>query len=247
MRATPLLSKIDSDFAGALQHWSRHFDCWTFVHNDRDGLGAPIVAHLLDLESANRPKRVGTWGYAELRDRLFGFSDRQISMVLGGSPTADAVSALQMDDIRLVVQNVARQEPQSAPDLRPVSASKLGENNLSSNVAVLLQAGRRKSALVQRLFNGWPDPQFGDSVVQSFHAEYLRLRSNGLEPDLIFEGLYEYVLPTPASPALMAASLAVLTHLFDYCDIFERGQTDDTTHEAAEQRAGAPCSGGPSD
>ena len=39
------LRKIAEDFAGAVEHWSAHMDTWTFVHNQRRGLPAPVVRH----------------------------------------------------------------------------------------------------------------------------------------------------------------------------------------------------------
>jgi hypothetical protein len=38
MEAAKAKTKITADFEGAKEHWGKHFDKWTFVHNATDGL-----------------------------------------------------------------------------------------------------------------------------------------------------------------------------------------------------------------
>jgi hypothetical protein len=43
LSASELTSKLDQDYAGAIDYWEDYFDRWDFVHDDLQGM-APMVA-----------------------------------------------------------------------------------------------------------------------------------------------------------------------------------------------------------
>lgn len=82
--------------------------------------------------------------------------------------------------------------------------------------------GRERDRLVEQYFEKHPNPVFGDEVATAFRAEYLRLRSERLQPDRIFAALQDFAGGNTRGEAEHeAAVVAVLSYLFDRCDIFE--------------------------
>ena len=80
-----------------------------------------------------------------------------------------------------------------------------------------------KSDRVRKFLADWPDPNFGNEVVETFRKEYQALRRTSMLPEVIFQELLVFAgglgnEPTPRRGAV----LAVLAYLFEECEIFER-------------------------
>lgn len=83
-------------------------------------------------------------------------------------------------------------------------------------------SGAKRDWKKERYFETHSDPLFGDEVAAVFRAEYQRLRSERLRPDHIFAALQAFAGgSTRGETEHEAAILAVLSYLFDRCDIFE--------------------------
>jgi hypothetical protein len=223
MKAADTITKVEEDFQGALLHWKDYFDTWVFVHNSRDGLGPEVLKKLLNLEAANPNIKVMHWGFEELRQEVFKLSDIDIASLLGPAPSSNDVHNLSFEDLQVVLLTIARQQPSDELDLRPVPKAKLSANKLSHNVEILLKAGMRKASLVEQFFRQWPDPAFGDEVAEAFRRKYSELKKLNVPSDIIFMKLQEFAGGgRRGTPEHEAAVLAVLAHLFEKCDIFER-------------------------
>lgn len=217
------LAKIDADFNGALPYWKQHFDVWTFVHNARNGL-APDVAHrLLTLEAANAPLKCPHLGYEELRAEFFQLTDADIASILGFAPTQRDLTAVGHKDVQLVLNHIATVATDADTEVREVHAGKLEANALSPYVAELLRTGMYRAKVVERFFERYHDPMFGDRVARAFNSRYVALRDAGQHtPDSIFMELQEFAGGADRNPSRQVAVLAVLAHLFETCDIFEQ-------------------------
>jgi ABC-3C protein len=221
IRATETIAKIDEDFRGALPYWEEYFDIWVFVHNVK-GLGPDVVGKLLELDQAHAEIRVDQWGYEALRQQFWRLRDEDIIAWFGAAPSVEAMLSLGYEDLRVVLETIARQTPPPDDVVMPVDAGKLTANALSSEAKHLLALGMRKAKLVGRFFSDWHEPSFGDVVANAFTREYERLKSSGLTPDEILVRLQDFAGGRiHGSPSHETAVLAVLAFLFEQCDIFE--------------------------
>ena len=223
MKAAAAIKKIDEDFKGALPHWDSYINEWTFVHNSHSGLGPDITKKLLDLENENKPKKLGHWGFEELREVVILLPIEKLTSLFGQVPTRNTFREINFEDIRNVLNVIAEKAPPKEIDLRPVPEDKIEANGLSSHVSTLLTAGMIRASLVQNYFEMHHDPEFGDKIAASFKSEYKQLKQENHTPDEIFMKLQEFAGGgiQRLSPKYEASVLAVLSHLFEECDIFE--------------------------
>jgi hypothetical protein len=221
------LAKISADFKGAFPYWKEHFDHWTYVHNDRDGLAPDILKLILELERGHEPVRCAIWGFEEIRQIFFEINSDSIASILGPAPTDRDIQNVRFDDLKLVLDNISSRRAVEGPDLRPVPSDKLRANGLSESVEMLLTAGMKKADLVGTFFSQWYDPTYGDSIAEAFRQKYAQLRAANYLPDDIFRELWSFAGGAEKGlPEHEASVLAVLAHLFEQCDIFERSRDD---------------------
>jgi hypothetical protein len=231
MTAAEAIAKIDEDFAGALPHWQQYFDTWVFVHNAQDGLSPQIIAKLLELKRQHPTLNITHWSLEELRQRLLRIPKDGLQSLFGFAPADAAKRSLSVAELESVLHHIAQTHPLTGEPPRPVPTGKIEANGLSPNVAVLLKAGMEKAELVERFFNKWHDPLYGDRLAGAFRAKYIELRDllPKIGPDEIFYELHTWAGGTWASSAgLQVAVLAVLAFFFEQCEIFEaprRGAT----------------------
>jgi hypothetical protein len=217
------LTKIEEDYAGALPHWSDHFDTWVFVHNSMQGLGPGVTTKLLDLDRGNPNVRVRSWGFEELRRVVFELAFPELASLLGPIPSRTELINIQYLEVENVLRTLENRLSPQSDEIRPVPPRKLEANALSPGVAQLLKAGMGSSDKIRDYFAKHFDPTLGDRVAQAFRGEYETLRNANLTPDDIFSRLQFIGNGTIlATPSRQAATLSVLAYLFEACDIFER-------------------------
>jgi hypothetical protein len=216
------IKKIDDDFDGALPYWKEYFNTWVFVHNSREGLSPGVTARLLELGQKQKDIEVTWWGFEELRRELFSLCEEDISALLGPAPSPRDFAEIGFEKIKPVLDVISRAPVPAELELSAVPRDKVQINRLSQNTELLIQLGRRRSHIVRKFLIGYPDPQFGDEVVQAFRARYDALRASGVGPDHIFQELQVFAGGERTSDTgHQAAVLTVLAYLFDQCDIFE--------------------------
>lgn len=216
-----MLAKMDEDFNGAVAHWRARMERWSFVHNKDDGLPADATQKLVDLGTANPNVALGQLGYPELFAIVMRLPVTQLEDLFGSVPTQRTMAQLDYEALRPVVTLIHQLDPDDNPPLSAPSPSKLKANDLSGDAAELLRQGRRREPLVERFFNDWPDPSFGEKIAQGFRERYQALKANGLSPDRIFTELQTFAGGMGGSPSHQAAVLAVMSYFFERCDIFE--------------------------
>ncbi len=220
--AAAACAKIQEDFDGAIPHWKQFFDHWIFVHNARRGLGPPIVKLLLDLDEVHKAISVKPWGFVELRARFFELSEEDIQALLGPAPSPRDFVKVGYEDLKAVLQYIARQPLPVPITLAPVPDDKIRINALSADTETLIIAGRLKSPSVGKFLAAYPDPEYGDQIVQAFKTKYDGLKAAQYDPDRIFRELQVFAGgELTADTKYQAAVLSVLAYLFDHCDIYE--------------------------
>jgi hypothetical protein len=225
MTATEAKKKIAEDFAGALEHWGKHFDKWAFVHNAYDGLPPHVQELLLETERQNPGVKIEPWSLEELRVvfRRLELADLQ-SWFNYTPPTSDEQANIGFEDIRFVLEDIAVRELPKDHAVMTVDPGKLKTNRLSSNVQMLLTAGIAKAPLVKQFFEEWHQPTYGERMAKAFAGRYQELRAKAppLHPNEIFDELRIWTGGARTQPATRLASvLAVLAYFFERCDIFE--------------------------
>ncbi|WP_133176235.1 ABC-three component system protein [Pelagivirga sediminicola] len=221
MKLANMLAKMDEDFNGAVAHWGDRMKRWSFVHNEDDGLPADATQKLVDLSAANPTVHLDQTGYPELFAVVMTLSIPQLEDLFGSVPSQRTMAQLDYEALRPVVTLIQKLNPDDNPPLSAPSASKLDANDLSADAAELLRQGRRREPLVERFFNDWPDPSFGEEIAQGFRERYQALKIEDLPPDQIFMELQTFAGGMDGTPSHQAAVLAVMSYFFERCDIFE--------------------------
>lgn len=229
LSAAEAVKKINSDFAGAIDHWEKYFDEWTFVHNAHDGrLGPHIIEALAKLRQDHPEVKIGHCGYEEMLATFRLLSLKDLESWFGPSLTMEANIELGFSDLMAVLTHVATTPIPPTSEVRDVSRGKIEANLLSQSVADFLKLGMPKSPLVAQFFETWRNPTYGEQIAQAFKLEYVRLRDGSpqLHPDEIFGRIETWAGGSAnTTPAHKAAVLAVMAYLFDKCEIFEDAQS----------------------
>ena len=216
-----LIAKMNDDFTGAVANWPNWIRRWVFVHNDLRGLAKAIYDHQDALRSMHPSVEIEIWGEAALTRLADRMDLSGWETMFGVVPSRNDVEALAPDDVAEVIRYLEREEPSPEGEtVRAPSVDKIAKNALSGDVLRLLKVGQQKDHLVRRFFESHPRPHVGDNIAEAFRLRYRELRDAGQPPDDIFAGL-QRATGERGSPKRQVAALAVLSYLFDRCDIFE--------------------------
>jgi nucleoside phosphorylase len=103
-------------------------------------------------------------------------------------------------------------------------AEKLARNGLSSRIHDYLTLGLSKVRLVGEYIEHMStlDSRFPERVKAGFFNEYNRLTRDGVRQDDLFDGLLKFATNGSQELIRQAAALAVLTYLFEKCEVFEK-------------------------
>jgi hypothetical protein len=232
MEESVAIKKIEKDFYGALPHWQGYFDSWIFVHNSKKGLPPGILKKLVELEKEQNvkgnPLKLINWGCSELMTNVFSLSDNDVSSLLGLAPTRYSITSIGFAEIGVVVKGIEGRAPAEIEHIFKPPAEKIRLNRLSKYAESLLHAGMMKSKDVGDFLNKYHDPTLGDRLAAAFKAEYELLKAKGLEPDRIYSELWQFAGGRiRGTNEEESAVLAVLSYLFEKCDIFEGNQEDE--------------------
>jgi len=220
MHSATTIAKIDDDFPGAVENWGDHFDQWVFLHNQVKGLPPDVAKHLIEIDGSHK-KSVTQWCDSQVLVLVERLSDGDLRTVFGALPDFRNLMPVTTEDIRVVVAEVAQQNP-GTEQIIEVPSGKLDANALSASVKALLRAGTQKSRNVGDLFQKWHDPNLGDRVAAAFRSRYIEVREAGRSGDEIFEELWGFAGGGKyLQPSKELATLALLAFLFEQCDIFE--------------------------
>ena len=101
---------------------------------------------------------------------------------------------------------------------------KIAKNQLTEEVSSLLIMGMVKVKEVNRFIehNTILRPDFTEKIKAGFIAEYLRLWKTGVKGDALFESLHQFSCGHSSNFKEAAAGLAVLSYLFEKCEVFEQ-------------------------
>lgn len=115
--------------------------------------------------------------------------------------------------------------PYSSGDtsLIPIT-DKISKNNLTNDVKFLLTGGMSKVQEVSRFIdhNLNLDPEFATKLIAGFTRQYTALKEEGITGDELFNRMYQFSYSDNQNHAIQFARLAVLSYLFERCEVFEK-------------------------
>lgn len=221
MDAAKAKAKITEDFVGAREHWGKHFDAWTFVHNATDGLPPHVQELLLDFEAANPGIRLQPWCLEELRLIFRKLTADDKASWFGPALTDATKINLGFGDLKVVLERIAALPAPPMTEVKDVPTGKIEANALSEAVARLLKEGMVKSPLVADFLTQWHDETLGERLAEAFKTEYRRLRE-GYGPNQIFAELQLWAGGRDrGTPEHELAVVTIIAYYFERCDIFE--------------------------
>jgi len=105
-----------------------------------------------------------------------------------------------------------------------IPIEKMNRNRLTDHSQFLITVGLAKAKEVQQFVEGFAalNPVFPGRLKAGFTQEYNRLVEQGERGDDLFDLLVEFASRGASEPRQQAAGLAVLTYLFEKCEVFER-------------------------
>ena len=221
LRRSPVTKKIQEDFKGALSHW-KDMSEWAFVHNDPDGL-PPKAVQLLDGFRKEHPEiSILEWAWPQALEQFEHLSDNDLIDMFGHPPPRDTFQQIEFQDLKPVLHEIAKGEPDISPPLSPPSVEKLEKNELGQDEIRILHLGRSRVSLVEEYFTQHPDPAFADKIAAAFQTRYNDLRAKGRDSSATLLQLQKFAgWGQGTSSRHDVAVIAVIVYFFDRCDIFE--------------------------
>ncbi|MGB9937293.1 MAG: HNH endonuclease [Methanobacterium sp.] len=101
---------------------------------------------------------------------------------------------------------------------------KISKNSLSKESRGQIIMALRGGEEVRKFFNDKKndDPHFPDIITLGFQKKYLELKSQGFAEDMLFKEMVKFAEGGTKNNVQQAASLAILCHLFELCEVFEK-------------------------
>lgn len=128
-------------------------------------------------------------------------------------------------ELEIVTKGILSVPEAPSSDFVPLDPSaKMEKNNLTDTVRFLITLGFAKFKEVETYVENIAllDSRFPERLKAGFIIEYNRLIEAGFEGDSLFEALREFAYGRSRNFRQQAAGLAVLTYLFQKCEIFEK-------------------------
>ncbi|HXT07620.1 MAG TPA: ABC-three component system protein [Roseiarcus sp.] len=221
------LKKVDTDFRGAKDHWKDLLKKWLFVvglySNKIPSQVSRLIAQLsgelsIPSEVLHRGDIVGlASGIApEIRARMFG----------GRAPTrSDMIRRATYENIGRALAYIRAditRSPLEAIPLPTALEEKVAYNVLPDSARLLFGISTAAAKRVEKYIEGQADPNEGARMASGFADRYRLLRSEGAEPAEAFQQLVIFAGGATGDPDRDVAALAIVTHFFTTCQIFEQ-------------------------
>jgi len=128
-------------------------------------------------------------------------------------------------ELQILTSGIVNNQSAEPGDLAAIDLTeKMSRNGLTDQVRFLLTMGLSKAPEVRHFVAHVAviDRFFPERLKSGFVSEYLRLRALGIEGDALFHEMNSFAASGRKEFLYQAAGLAVLTYLFEACEVFER-------------------------
>ncbi|GAN48013.1 hypothetical protein ME121_2026 [Methylobacterium sp. ME121] len=222
-----IIEKMDEDFAKASGHLRSAMKEWHFVHNLLDGTATDAtVIKLEEMRLVHGGHKFGHFGRAGFEDAIFGMHEADIISLIGMAVTAEDTRNMKIKDVADLVDGIMTAIDETPFDgsiePKPVPSKKLEINKIPPHWRHTIRGHMGNIPLIEDYFGQHLDAERGEKVAALFKARYVQLREQGLAAGDIMQKLYEGIvgIGTVTNDRIVAAG-AILTFLFDACNIFE--------------------------
>lgn len=141
------------------------------------------------------------------------------------SALSKAMTEIKFAELEVVTQALLGNPMPATTDFALTDPQeKLNRNSLGANVHWLLQLGLSRASVVSHFIQRFSeiDSEFSERLRAGFVNEYRRLRGEGIVGDELFFRLQSFAGRNSNNVLNQAAGLAVLSYLFETCEVFER-------------------------
>ncbi|HXI13203.1 MAG TPA: ABC-three component system protein [Thermoanaerobaculia bacterium] len=190
------------------------------VHNSIAGVPAPLLDHLLTLQQKHL-KDCTIWGFEPIKRLVFQLDADDLPDLFGcEAPTMAAYIGVSFAEIGAIVAAIAS-TPLRAEAIHPVPAEKESKFEFSDDSKLFLNLGRQRSDRVAAYFAEHVDPEKGDRIAAAFKQRYRELAAVEPNPNFVLQDLHDFAAGIGnKSTSHDAAAWAVLSYLFERCEIF---------------------------
>ena len=225
--------KATEDFAKLKAQWSG-MRRYTFVLNDRfDGIPAPVVQCLNELETTLQVGQADAMGAAEQTDLFMALSEDRKMGITGGAPS-DTLTDLEPGALKEILQYLADKDtpiPSAAVPVAPDFEEKIAFNQLPKTIATRLRTNSYHISDVDVFFKG-RDTWIAENIAEVLRGIYNECvvtipAENGDAPALRYVLLLEKMVPEIAKShphslkAYRQAAEMVVAKYFEACDVYE--------------------------
>ena len=162
----------------------------------------------------------GTYNVKALHD-LKGTHEQWVRETLD-----DAMSQIGFAELEVAIRGIAQQGIKQVAEFTVIPPDeKIAKNQLSDTTRKLLIMGLMQGDEVKQYMQEMEriDEGFVDELVGGFKDKYLKLLGEDqLSGDAIFETLLNFACNNASDFPTRAAGLALLAHLFETCEVFEK-------------------------
>jgi hypothetical protein len=222
LSASELETKLDEDYAGAVDYWKDYFDSWVFVHNGLEGMAPMIAKKIVELNTKSADVTCAAWGPSELREEFAQLSDSDRAAILGPALTPHDFMSIAAHTLKPLLEGLGLMAPDPGAPVGAVPPEKIAANQLLADQVNFLKLGSSRAPLVEQyLTQAFLLPSHVDEIAEAVSAEYKKLRADGHSPPVIFDRLLAWVTGGGGDSAILANALAIVAYFFERCHIFE--------------------------
>jgi hypothetical protein len=221
-----MLKKITADFVGAKEHWQGLLQKWWFVVGlYKDKIPSEAARLMAQLSTTlNVPSEVLHREDIVLLAREIPAAVRATKFGKAPIPQ-DMIRRVRYENIGSALAFIRGEltlSPMVSVPLPPNTDRKISFNVLPDSVSHFLKIGTAAADRVRRYISDQAEPDEAARMAEGFTARYRSLRSDGAEPADAFKELLIFAGGAHGDPDRDAAALAIVTHFFTTCEIFER-------------------------
>ena len=135
------------------------------------------------------------------------------------------VTRITFSELDVVVRGLVNRGTPSSTSISIVPLKeKMNRNGLTEATEALFNIGLLQVRQVQQFVEAMSglDANFVARLTSGFVEEYKKLRTQGLEGDLLFNAMRVFSAQWKSDLRQQSAGLAVLVYLFERCEVFER-------------------------
>ena len=139
---------------------------------------------------------------------------------------SENISSVTFAELKVAIDGILSQKHEEPLDFSVIPPEqKISQNQLSINSREMITIGLMHGNQVKRFLEKMEqvDDGFIDRLVGGFKVKYNELSANReLTSDAMFAELHQFSFGNTTDFKIMAAGLALLAHLFETCEVFEK-------------------------